>query len=85
MKFLFLKDCIIAKPSHYLIRDETLYIMFLKKILIHFNMDFDKTEKAFSLIAIDSHCASSSNLFHGQIAQIYIDQLRDPENKKCSP
>ena len=23
------------------------------KILIHFNMDFDKTEKAFSLIAID--------------------------------
>ena len=32
-----------------------------------------------------SHCAFSSNLFHGQIAQIYIDQLSDPENKKCSP
>ena len=33
----------------------------------------------------DSHCAFSSNLFHGYIAQIYIDQLSDPENKKCSP
>jgi hypothetical protein len=32
-----------------------------------------------------SHCAFSSNLFHGQIAEIYIDQLSDPENKKCSP
>ena len=32
-----------------------------------------------------SHCAFSSNLFHGQIAQIFIDQLSDPENKKCSP
>ena len=32
-----------------------------------------------------THCAFSSNLFHGQIAQIYIDQLSDPENKKCSP
>ena len=32
-----------------------------------------------------SHCAFSSNLFHGYLAQIYIDQLSDPENKKCSP
>ena len=32
-----------------------------------------------------SHCAFSSNLFHGHLAQIYIDQLSDPENKKCSP
>ena len=27
----------------------------------------------------------SSNLFHGQITQRYIDQLSDPKNKKCSP
>ena len=32
-----------------------------------------------------SHCAFSSNLFHGQISQIYIDHLSGPENKKCSP
>ena len=32
-----------------------------------------------------SHCALSSNLFHGQIAQIYINQLSDPENIKGSP
>ena len=32
-----------------------------------------------------SHCAFSSNLFHGHLAQIYIDQLSDPENKKCRP
>ena len=32
-----------------------------------------------------SHCAFSSNLFHGQIAQTYIDHLSGPENKKCSP
>ena len=31
------------------------------------------------------HCAFSSSLFHGQIAQIAIHQLRDPESKKCSP
>ena len=31
------------------------------------------------------HCAFLSNLFHGYLAQIYIDQLSDPENKKCSP
>ena len=29
-----------------------------------------------------SHCAFSSNLFHGHITQKYIDQLSDPENKK---
>ena len=33
----------------------------------------------------DSHCAFSSNLFHGQIVQIAILQLSSPENKKCSP
>ena len=33
----------------------------------------------------DSHCAFSSNLFHGYLAQILINQLSDPENKKCSP
>ena len=32
-----------------------------------------------------SHCAFSSNLFHGYFVQIYIDQISDPENKKCSP
>ena len=32
-----------------------------------------------------SHCAFSSNLFHRQIAQIYIDHLNGPENKKCRP
>ena len=32
-----------------------------------------------------SHCTFSSNLFHGQIAQIYIDHLSGPKNKKCSP
>ena len=32
-----------------------------------------------------SHCTFSSNLFHGQITQKYIDQLSDPENKKCRP
>ena len=31
------------------------------------------------------HCAFSSNLFHGQVAQIHIDQLSDPKSKKCSP
>jgi hypothetical protein len=33
----------------------------------------------------DSHCAFSSNFFHRQIAQIYIDHLSGPINKKCSP
>ena len=33
----------------------------------------------------NSHCALSSNLFHGQIVQIAILQLSGPENKKCSP
>ena len=32
-----------------------------------------------------SHCAFSSNLFHGHFAQIYISQLSDPKNKKCNP
>ena len=32
-----------------------------------------------------SHCAFSSNLFHGQIVHIFILHLRDRENKKCSP
>ena len=32
-----------------------------------------------------SHCAFSSNLFHGHIVQIFILQLSDPENKKRSP
>ena len=32
-----------------------------------------------------THCAFSSNLFHGHLAQILIEQLSDPENKKCSP
>ena len=32
-----------------------------------------------------SHCSFSSDLFHGQIAQIYIDHLSGHENKKCSP
>ena len=32
-----------------------------------------------------SHCAFSSNLFHGQIVQIAILQQSDPENKKGSP
>ena len=31
------------------------------------------------------HCAFSTDLFHGQITQIYIDQLRGPEGIKCSP
>ena len=35
------------------------------------------------LTSSKSHCDFSSNLFHGQIAQIQIDQLSDPEN--CSP
>ena len=32
-----------------------------------------------------THCAFSANLFHGHLAQIYIKQLSDLENKKCSP
>ena len=39
----------------------------------------------FSLPNSGTHCAFSSNLFHGQIVQIAILQLSDPENKKCSP
>ena len=31
-----------------------------------------------------SHCAFSSNLFHGQITQKHIDHLSAPENVKCS-
>ena len=31
-----------------------------------------------------SHCAFSSNLFHGQIAQIYIVHLSTPENKNVA-
>ena len=37
------------------------------------------------LLCAVSHCAFSSNLFHGQIVQIAILQLSGPENKKCSP
>ena len=32
-----------------------------------------------------SHCPFLSNLFHGQIAQIYINHLSGYENEKCSP
>ena len=32
-----------------------------------------------------THCAFSSNLFHGQVVQIAILQLSDSENKKISP
>jgi hypothetical protein len=32
-----------------------------------------------------SHCAFSSNLFHGHIVQKGINQMSPPENKKCSP
>ena len=39
----------------------------------------------FLVLSRASHCAFSSNLFHGHIVQIYIDQMRPPENKKCSP
>ena len=31
-----------------------------------------------------THCAFSSNLFHGQIAQIYINHLSGHENKKVA-
>ena len=34
--------------------------------------------------ATDTHCAFSSNLFHGQIAQIHIDQTSDPESKNVA-
>ena len=37
------------------------------------------------IVLIYSSCAFSSNLYHGQIAQIYIDHLSGHENKKCSP
>ena len=37
------------------------------------------------LYITDSHCAFSSNLFHGQIPQKAIHKLSDTENKKCSP
>ena len=30
-------------------------------------------------------CAFSSNIFHGQIAQIHMDHLSRLENQKCSP
>ena len=58
----------------YLISERILFIC-TKDILVAFRSHF-KTW---------SHCAFSSNLFHGYLAQIYIDQLSDPENKKCSP
>ena len=32
-----------------------------------------------------THCAFSSNLFHGHIVLKYIEQMSPPENKKCSP
>ena len=32
-----------------------------------------------------SHWAFSSNLFHGNIVQKYINQMSPPENKKCWP
>jgi hypothetical protein len=38
-----------------------------------------------SCACADSHCAFSSNLFHGHIVQKYIDELSPPENKKYSP
>ena len=41
--------------------------------------------RIYQLTSTATHCAFSSNLFHGQIAQIYIDHLSGPENKKCSP
>ena len=46
------------------------------------NWIFDRGEK---FCSTSSHCTFSSNLFHGLITQIAINQLSDPENKKCSP
>ena len=48
---------------------------------------FPQQTLAYSMVcsATVSHCAFSSNLFHGQIAQIYINHLTRAENKRCSP
>ena len=38
-----------------------------------------------NLFSTYSHCTFSSNLFHRQIVQKHVNQLRHPENNKCSP
>ena len=38
-----------------------------------------------NLFSTYSHCAFSSNLFHRQIVQKHVNQLRHPEKNKCSP
>ena len=47
------------------------------------NKNWNKRHRIY--ISTVTHCAFSPNLFHGQIVHIFILQLSDPENKKCSP
>jgi hypothetical protein len=47
--------------------------------------EFIKRKSSSGLFWAVAHCAFSSNLFHGHIVQIYIDQMSPPENTKCSP
>ena len=51
----------------------------------HPRMDLDKKSLPRPKTTTASHCAFSSNLFHGQIVQIAILQLSDSECKKFSP
>ena len=53
--------------------------------LLQKDMYRDSTAQASNPHSTASHCAFSSNLFHGHIVQKHIDQMSPPENKKCSP
>ena len=64
---------------HYIVQCDWICV---KTIIATFHPTFIKM---ISDIITVAHCAFSSNLFHGQIVQILIDQLSPPENKKCSP
>ena len=55
------------------------------EVLWEGNKNFRNHHFWFDVYYIISHCTFSSNLFHGQIAQIYIDHLSGHENNKCSP
>ena len=52
------------------------YFFYVQKVLVTSKTIWSRSK----ILTTVAHCAFSSNLFHGQIAQIAIHQLRDKEN-----
>ena len=77
----YLDRCLICLNLN-LPRNQSLKVKFMLTLPISEHTKKDMSSCYHMDLISFSHCAFSSNLFHGHLAQIYIDQLSDPENKK---